>query len=1210
VVEDDGAAGFGCSIAARHSHRAPLAPDYLVAYTALLPAEGGGREAVAVARYLDDRIDWAGGRAASPMNIRTAAIETSDFIDQRLDVAVDDDDVFWIGSAQTSRTDLPAPIVLLGEGSRSFSGGERIEVELPPLDDLRVYRLRLAARGAGELAVAFLDADYRPRIAHRRPDEAGPILAELVAPADSTIRGYNRDESEPPAREADRDHQVRNAANIASYDGGLVGMPLDVAFSSRLERPLVAWTAYRPNGIDYHAVILARPANVGGGGASSNLYDLEAIDGRIMAAGSLTLATSVSGMARIAFHNGIVQPFFPATPLRAFDPQPFYGAGRLAFYREEDEDEISRAPSHVRRGAARCVAPRLFVQDEPELDSPRAGLDDAFAVLQPRPAFDFDPCGRTTDPGLDVALTESIYRLLGPGSPITGDPDGLTPYRAQARFARRPGEDDDTYIDRTNDIRRAELSWLRNVLADLRVLDRVPLLARADGSSWDVFDENAAPEASDEFFAQAWNPADIGDESNPVQGGRLDPLFLALDELTEDVCGNYDAGPACADAAGTTSVATRDREHCVNPGVLERNPNPFFDGLFYGGTVDAPPLAPADRRSYTSFRASYAPSFANDDAMGQDLSDFEQPGLLRDALVGLGVGGAGLTREGDHVCSPIGGCPSPIRSFVALPVPSGLIGLFPATAVGTSPDAPPVGACAPRRTGAALRAQPDTNGDGFPDLPPLTTVAAVTALTQPTMIATGVDGFACCEGYGPVVCTTSADCAREQSDCEVPEGGTVPVCRSGLFSARADNSCSLDDGDGDGEPDDCDACVSGVCHTREVPGGPLVPVCQATACSEGRTGSCGDGNCGFGGEDCTNCPLDCGGACNSYCDDEASDAPAYAAEICGSDAACLAASTGALPDYVFSQVNTAGRAMACGSGTSCRATDGENVPAAYLRPLFGHYLLNLLRPVVGGSLGAVGRTVEAIAGAFRFDGGIELDETIAEARVRWVSHADGALGLQGYYEITLRFEDPSVSLGYTGVTLATTSPARIRIRIQPYFRPQLSISACDACARRAPDPSVSWVVTEAVMIRDDEGSTEPPTVGGCGGCDGCDPGVNCLLNTCVPDGTLSIEDIDELPVEARLRIERALQRTLANLDSLLSTILLEPVVGGVVLGRANAVAAIRDAPSCGPSRVPASPAPECDGTITPSIRTTSVADTIELIRIGDGLAGVVGRDNR
>jgi hypothetical protein len=154
------------------------------------------------------------------------------------------------------------------------------------------------------------------------------------------------------------------------------------------------------------------------------------------------------------------------------------------------------------------------------------------------------------------------------------------------------------------------------------------------------------------------------------------------------------------------------------------------------------------------------------------------------------------------------------------------------------------------------------------------------------------------------------------------------------------------------------------------------------------------------------------------------------------------------------------------------------------------------------------------------------------------------------------------------------------------------------------------VVTEAVMIRDDEGSTEPPTVGGCGGCDGCDPGVNCLLNTCVPDGTLSIEDIDELPVEARLRIERALQSTLTNLDSLLSSILLEPVVGGVVLGRANAVAAIRDAPSCGPSRVPASPAPECDGTITPSIRTTSVADTIELIRIGDGLAGVVGRDNR
>ena len=100
-----------------------------------------------------------------------------------------------------------------------------------------------------------------------------------------------------------------------------------MAFSGRQSgtEPLIAWIADEPDGIDYAAVILARPAE--------GLFDLETIDGRVEGGTTIDIATSPLGAVRMAYHNGL----FTETDRE----------GTYVFFREEDEDEIFKPASEA-----------------------------------------------------------------------------------------------------------------------------------------------------------------------------------------------------------------------------------------------------------------------------------------------------------------------------------------------------------------------------------------------------------------------------------------------------------------------------------------------------------------------------------------------------------------------------------------------------------------------------------------------------------------------------------------------------------------------------------------------------------------------------------------------------------------------------------------------------------------------------------------------
>lgn len=68
-------------------------------------------------------------------------------------------------------------------------------------------------------------------------------------------------------------------------------------------------------------------------------------------------------------------------------------------------------------------------------------------------------------------------------------------------------------------------------------------------------------------------------------------------------------------------------------------------------------------------------------------------------------------------------------------------------------------------------------------------------------------------------------------------------------------------------------------------------------------------------------------------------------------------------------------------------------------------------------------------------------------------------------------------------------------------------------------------------------------------------------------------------------------------------------IGGVLLGRDAAIDSLLDMPACGVGAVPAAPNPACDGSGLVAPELTRGPDTLELLRIEDGRATVLARDN-
>ena len=201
----------------------------------------------------------------------------------------------------------------------------------------------------------------------------------------------------------------------------------------------------------------------------------------------------------------------------------------------------------------------------------------------------------------------------------------------------------------------------------------------------------------------------------------------------------------------------------------------------------------------------------------------------------------------------------------------------------------------------------------------------------------------------------------------------------------------------------------------------------------------------------------------------------------------------------------------------------------------------------------------------------------------------------------------------------TVSPARLRFRLQPYFfaspfgPPQ---GPCDSCARRRPDFSMHWAVASVELLSVD--SEAPPDVSGCA----CNA-AGCYVRHCDAQQVAGqpVDDLADVPTILDAQIATALAtNALGNLDESLYQVLADPLIGGALFWRPEAVDALRDAPVCDPAPTPPvvgtiSPAvvnPNCPATGgfgDPSPRTTRIADTVEALRVVDGRAEVLAREN-
>lgn len=1226
VAEDlsDNTLGLGCTIAAR----AGIAPtehpwDYVIA------SATGGAVPTGTLRYVsgflrNDRID--GNDAAVPTSL-------VHFDPRGFDLTVDNADHFWaVGRLPTpgcAGGGLADQLVAFGEtqvGSWMFPTGEaRLDQRVLPIDCQSTTRSspRIAARGNGDVAAVFSDSWSRLHVAISIAGHS-TMGQSLVIPDDRTISAFDRSEASTPVG-VDADPNMQNRAHFASAAQIHWGLPADVAFIPGSTWPVVAWTPGAPGMVDYHALLVARPHT----STSGATYDFEVVDGRVEGTSDLTMAVDPVGQLRVMYHNGL-----------GGNAADLVGSGTLSYYREEDEDEIFRAPGHDRIGAARCFAQWVFSQDDAsDVRSANAGLDDGVAGVQTRPAIDPDQCGRTTDPGADVAAIAALA------------PPSIAQRTSMSRFRRLAGESSLDYANRTNITRIALFNWVRNLLGSLVALDAPPgggvaPFARhtpAPGTtslSWDAFSPPSTPpppdDSSDEFFARI-DSADtqVGPEltgpaasrPNPivhpfVRAGTLDPLFLALDEFFDDVCGNRQISSPTCDPASLNPASLR-RTVCENPGVFERNPNPFFPFLYYSQSLTAAQRAALngidgqdDSLAWADFANSLESGRHSDAVTGEALHAVpgvlgEQAGLVRDALYGLHLTNtSGVTREMNHVCVPFSCDPArlplavlPAEAFDGtghlLITGTGSVGVTAAGTVASSSSCPRYDAgWAPRPAGFSAL----TSAGGVDTRPILTSIPS-----EPT--------FGCCDGWQPAECAHDRDCATappaqcdiiggtsfgghcsddssitcaRDIDCNphcVPDSSAGPsghCSRSPALTCMRDSDCNplatARCSGADGEP--------GICEGRDPIFGSFRPVCRPPACvglpfptgqtpppyceahdSHGGPGV-GDGGRTIRRDGAPDPALLTQELCEATCPG-CSSAPSSATSTC--QAVLGVAQTVPISMAIRDNL-TLVSALGCPPTMSCAAGSGDG-PAQFLRPLLGHYVLHILSTIAPSlDLSSVTAPFSAFANPFNFGGAqFGLDEMINEVRVHWRRHHDGGLELQGYYEIEIRLLDPPVQIHYTlaGVDylFAASEGARLRIRLQPYFDPLNppagpSGGNCDACGRRMPSQDQRLAIAQARFVRDtDDDSDTPPEMSGCGCHDSFQ--TDCELQNCVPEGErrfgdLTVSGISVIPTALDTLLTNTIGGARAPLESLIYRTTVDRVVGGAVLGREAAIADLYD----------------------------------------------------
>lgn len=430
-----------------------------------------------------------------------------------------------------------------------------------------------------------------------------------------------------------------------------------------------------------------------------------------------------------------------------------------------------------------------------------------------------------------------------------------------------------------------------------------------------------------------------------------------------------------------------------------------------------------------------------------------------------------------------------------------------------------------------------------------------------TPVSPGAD-LGCCPGYEPIPCSTSEDCV-DLFFRSASAGFPFARCVDGV----------------------CERCVEGGCPYGTA--SDTIPVCRSTAC--------------------TPQPF--------YCDDTLPNPPAVSGftDPDGAPTGLLGAVTETMATV---------RDTACAPGSRCEPAEVHGVPATLLRQVLGHYAVRAL-PQVSSGLASTTSALQSVVSSLAFDvpdgQSVRLSEQLGDAHVGWAEHHDGNLELQGYLQMTLTLRDSDIEIDIDDVFLGFDadvgiSPSVFRFRLQPYFYASPPPrAACDSCGRRRPDLTMRWAVESATLLS--EGSEAPPRITGCDV--GCLEVSNCYLSTC-DSQELNGREVTHLTEVADVFDEalfRALsRRALGQLDELLWSLTSDPVVGGMVFGRLEAVESVTDAPACLPATTmggPALPAvsnPECT-TTGPSPESASIADTIEQLRVRAGRAEVRSRDN-
>jgi hypothetical protein len=652
---------MGCAIAARRN-RTSSERDYLAVFTEV---GLGGANAIGM-RYLTDSAPGTDWRATPFRTLEVTNTLLTSVVQLalsqrepeavrggvRADIAVDGQDAFWITTQSIEGVRISAfGEHVLGEGQSPafrFLADPHEATRWVPVTGSRLgLRPRIAARGRGELGIVYThsgDGTLAPKLNYiRRPDSHVGNVHPNALPLAMQIPGLEASE--------ELTLNLRNNGNIASLDGLFAGIPADVAFIPGEFLPVIAWAAGKPGGKDYNALLVARPS-----ATLAGTYDVETIDGRVELSANVHLAPSGAGRVRIAYHNGLgtrgVDHFNPSPAGFSVDEHTMRGS--ISFYREEDEDELfTRRP---RRGSARCFADSLIVQDKPGPRGADAGLDNYAVSMVPRPAINPDPCGRTTDIGLTDEVTYALLRAI---MQERGAETERPPRRYPSRYRRLAGESAAQYAERTNAHRRDMLLLLRDLLVDLSFLDDI--FPRADERSWNAYGSDDADLVLDNVDEELFTDPRL------LDAGALDAIFLAIDELADDVCGMRTNFHLCT-AGDTTIPVDGDRVSglpgnilCTTPGVFERNPNGYYPGQYYRKEASLPPgmeLDPFGETSLNEYTTHFGPDvwsidgFKNDAVAPGARPPGDSPGLLGLAVRGLGIGRQGLFREGSHVCKP------------------------------------------------------------------------------------------------------------------------------------------------------------------------------------------------------------------------------------------------------------------------------------------------------------------------------------------------------------------------------------------------------------------------------------------------------------------------------------------------------------------------------------------------------------------------------